>query len=99
MELKPGARLRSAVCDAEVMVIKATAGDGLTCGGLEMLAEAAAEKATGVEDQMNECVIGKRYINQDETIEVLCVKGGAGSLYYNEEELMTKDTKKLPSSD
>ena len=48
---------------------------------------------------MNGCLIGKRYINANESIEVLCVKTGEGSLYCNDEELMTKDTKKLPSSD
>jgi len=48
---------------------------------------------------MHGCLIGKRYINQEETIELLCVKSGDGSLYCNGEELMTKDTKKLPSSD
>lgn len=99
MELKAGARLKSAVCDAEVMVIKASAGDDLTCGGAAMVADAPDTRAEGVADQMNGCVIGKRYVNQDDTIEVLCVKGGDGSLYYNGEELMTKDTKKLPSSD
>ena len=48
---------------------------------------------------MNGCVIGKRYVNEAQTIEVLCIKSGDGSLYYNGDELMTKDTKKLPSSD
>jgi len=48
---------------------------------------------------MNACVIGKRYVNEGQTVEVLCVKSGDGSLYYNGDELMTKDTKKLPSSD
>lgn len=95
--LKPGIRLKSAVCDAEVMVIKAGESDNLTCGGVAM-AE-APERVDGVDDQMNECLIGKRYINQEESIEILCVKSGAGSLYYDGEELMTKDTKKLPSSD
>lgn len=95
--LKPGTRLKSAVCDAEVMVIKAGESDNLTCGGVAM--GEAPEKTDGVEDQMNECLIGKRYINQEESIEILCVKSGAGSLYYDGEELMTKDTKKLPSSD
>ena len=99
MELKTGLRLKSAVCDAEVMVIKATAGDSLTCGGAELGLEAQAEKASGNEDQMNGCVIGKRYVNGAETVELLCVKSGDGSLYYNGDELMTKDTKKLPSSD
>ena len=48
---------------------------------------------------MHGCLIGKRYVNQEESVEVLCVKSGDGSLYYDGEELMTKDTKKLPSSD
>ena len=34
--LKPGSRLKSAVCDAEVMVIKAGADDEVTCGGAVM---------------------------------------------------------------
>ncbi len=99
MELKPGLRLKSTVCDAEVMVIKATDGDALTCGGEQLLVEAQSEKTTGKPDHMNACVIGKRYVNEAQTIELLCVKGGEGSLYYNGDELMTKDTKKLPSSD
>lgn len=95
--LKPGLRLKSAVCDAEIMVIKAGDSDDLTCGG-QPLSE-APEKTAGDEDKMHGCVIGKRYVNQDESIEILCVKSGDGSLYYDGEELMTKDTKKLPSSD
>ena len=96
--LKPGSRLKSAVCDAEVMVIKAEANDEVTCGGAVMATD-VSEKGAGDEAQMHGCLIGKRYINQEETIELLCVKSGDGSLYCNGEELMTKDTKKLPSSD
>ena len=36
MMLKPGTRLKSAVCDAEVMVIKAGESDDLTCGGVAL---------------------------------------------------------------
>lgn len=95
--MKPGSRLKSGVCDAEVMIIKIGESDNLTCGGVAM-AE-SPEAAEGNPDQMHECLIGKRYVNAKETIEVLCVKSGQGSLYYDGEELMTKDTKKLPSSD
>ena len=80
------------------MVIKAQPDDTLTCGGLP-LAEDGAGDQTGDDGQMHGCLIGKRYVNQEESIEVLCVKSGEGSLYCNGEELMTKDTKKLPSSD
>lgn len=95
--LKPGTRLKSAVCDAEIMIIKASEGDDLTCGGVAM-AESPA-KAEAAADKMHGCLIGKRYVNEADTVEVLCVKSGEGSLYYNGAELMTKDTKKLPSSD
>ncbi len=99
MELKPGLRLKSAVCDAEIMVIKASDGNELTCGGEQLRTEAQDEKAAANPDHMNGCVIGKRYVNEANTVELLCVKSGDGSLYYNGDELMTKDTKKLPSSD
>jgi len=99
MELKTGLRLKSAVCDAEIMVIKSTGGDDLTCGGVPLLAEAPAEKGSGLQAHMHGCVIGKRYVNEAQSVELLCVKSGDGSLYYNGDELMTKDTKKLPSSD
>ncbi len=95
--LKPGTRLKSAVCDAEVMIIKIGESEDLTCGGQPMGENPG--KADGNPDQMHECLIGKRYVNADDSIEVLCIKSGGGSLYYNGEELMTKDTKKLPSSD
>ena len=37
--IKPGLRLKSAVCATEVMVIRAPAGEALiACGGAEMLA-------------------------------------------------------------
>jgi hypothetical protein len=95
--LKPGTRLKSAVCEAEFMIIKAADSDELTCGGIAL--DESSARIEGASDKMDGCVIGKRYINASESIEVLCVKTGEGSLYCNDEELMTKDTKKLPSSD
>jgi len=79
------------------MIIKAADSDELTCGGIAL--DESSDRVEGVSDKMDGCVIGKRYINASESIEVLCVKTGEGSLYCNDEELMTKDTKKLPSSD
>ena len=97
--LKPGARLKSAVCDAEIMVIRIAEGQDLTCGGKPMLTDTPDAKQAGDADQMHGCLVGKRYVNQEDTAEILCVKSGDGSLHVNGEELMTKDTKKLPSSD
>lgn len=98
--LKPGLKLKSAVCDAEVMIIKTAGSESLTCGGAPMLESKAA--ANGVEAdaaQMSGCQIGKRYVNGDGTLEVLCVKPGEGSLGADGEPLQVKDAKKLPSSD
>ena len=95
--LKPGTRLKSSVCDAEFMIIKAGENDELSCGGV--LLDSSEDQTQGLDEMMNGCLIGKRYVNKTESIEVLCVKTGEGSLYCNDEELMTKDTKKLPPSD
>jgi hypothetical protein len=43
--------------------------------------------------------MGKRYITADETLEVLCVKAGDGSLAVNGDLLLQKDTKQLPKTD
>ena len=97
-QLTAGSRLKSAVCDAEVMVVKAANGDvALTCGGAPM----SATRVTGTPNPelMNGCQVGKRYVNKDQSLEVLCVKAGKGSLAANGELLAMKDAKKLPSSD
>ena len=49
--LKPGLRLKSVVCEAEIMVIKATDGDDLTCGGVAMTE--SPESADANPDQMD----------------------------------------------
>ena len=102
MALKPGARLKSAVCDTQVMVVKAPAGEHqLQCGGHDMLAGAAiaAEGLTLDPTQAGETLIGKRYVNADESVELLCTKGGKGSLVFNGTALEVKQAKQLPSSD
>ena len=46
--LKAGSRLKSGVCDTQVMVIAAPAGDvALTCGGADMIEAAAKNAYTG----------------------------------------------------
>lgn len=98
--LKPGLRLKSAVCDGEAMVVKAI-DVTLTCGGAPMLANGVAADGDPQADpeHMYKCLIGKRYVNEEETLEVLCVKSGEGSFGYDGQMLMGKETKKLPSSD
>ena len=100
--LKPGLKLKSAVCDTQLIVIRAPAGDiDLRCGGAAMLAgdAAAPEGATLAPDQAGGMLVGKRYTDAEEKIELLCTKGGKGSLSVGAEALDVKQAKALPSSD
>jgi len=99
--LKVGARLKSNVCDTEVMVIScADPSLIITCGGAEVL-DATDSKSGGHIDNAHAdgTLLGKRYVNTAGKIELLCVKAGKGSLAVNGEKLSLKDAKPLPSSD
>jgi len=100
--LKLGSRHKSAVCDTQVMVIRATAEPvDLRCGGvsmIEMNAEAPAGAALDPGFAAGS-LIGKRYIDAADKIELLCTKGGKGSLSIGSEALDVKQAKALPSSD
>lgn len=99
--LKVGARLKSNVCDTEVMVISCTDPSlTITCGGAEVL-DATASKSGGEINSAHAdgTLLGKRYVNNTSKIELLCVKAGKGSLAANGERLSLKDAKPLPSSD
>ena len=96
--MKPGTKLKSAVCSTEVMVIK---GKDLVveCGGYPM-ADQVAETTVTIDPNFAEgCKVGKRYVNADGSVELLCVKAGDGSLAIGGTALTTKDAKPLPSSD
>jgi hypothetical protein len=100
--LKPGLRLKSAVCSTEVMVIRAPADEvRLSCGGVEMVAatESPAPALRLDPAHAHGSLIGKRYVDGAERYELLCTKGGAGSLSLNGLALSVKQAKALPSSD
>lgn len=100
MALKAGGKLKSTVCDTQVMVIKAPPGEHtLLCGGVEMGGAAATVSGAPAADAAGGTLIGKRYVNADESLELLCTKGGAGSLALGAEALEVKQAKQLPSSD
>ena len=66
------------------------------------MVEAGADAPAGAEVHPDHAVcvaMGKRYITADETLEVLCVKAGDGSLAVNGDLLLQKDTKQLPKTD
>lgn len=100
--IKPGLRLKSAVCSTEVMVIRAPAGEALiACGGSEMLgaSDTAPPGAALDPARAQGSLIGKRYVDAQERYELLCTKGGEGSLWLNGVALEVKQAKPLPSSD
>ncbi len=100
--LKPGTRLRSAVCAVEVMVVAAPADEvDLACGGAPMLA-IDAEPPPGAAldpDASGGTLLGKRYVNEAGDLEVLCTKPGEGALAVGGAPLSVKGAKPLPASD
>lgn len=96
--MKPGTKLKSAVCDTEVMVVRA-ADAVIECGGLPMAEDRPAERKPVNPAFAEGTRIGKRYVNAAGTVELLCVKPGQGSLSIAGETLKVKDAKPLPASD
>jgi hypothetical protein len=99
--VKAGSRWRSVTCDTEVVIVKAPAGEvELACGGAAMVPVGtdadAGTPAAGLDEGT---LIGKRYVDDDDTIEVLATKGGKGSLTVDGQRLVEKSAKPLPSSD
>ena len=96
--MKPGTKLKSTVCDTEVMVIRGTDAS-VECGGAPMSEEKPAQLGTLNPDLAGGTMMGKRYVDEAGTVELLCVKPGKGSLAINGVALQIKDAKPLPSSD
>ena len=99
-ELKVGARLRSAACTAEVVVVKAPIGPvDLRCGGHAMAEDAVAGTEALNSADAGGTVLGKRYTDDESGIELLAVKAGDGSITVDGRALTLKGVKPLPSSD
>ena len=99
--MKAGTRLRSVVCSTEIIVVRAPDENvPIECGGavMELL---GTSPPPGVPDPeyMSGTQLGKRYVNEDIGIEVLCTKAGDGSLAIAGKNLVLKQAKPLPSSD
>lgn len=101
MQLNPGQRLRSTSSEAEVIVIRAPSGEvDLTCAGAAMIPyDQGAEPAPPPLAEAPPLLIGKRYSDDETTIELLCTRAGAGPLALNSRELTVKAAKPLPASD
>lgn len=103
--LKIGGRYASAVSETQIIIVRTLPGEHvLACGGAPMLApgeQGPGEQGPGELDpaQAEETQMGKRYVNAEETFEVLCVKPGQGALSLDGQPLGAKQAKALPSSD
>lgn len=100
--LKPGARLFSAVCNGEMITVKAPADEiELTIGGVPPVASAAERdgSTSAAEGHDGGIAMGKRYVDEADTIELLCTKPGDGVPAVNGEILVLKEAKALPASD
>jgi hypothetical protein len=101
VQFRAGQQLVSAVDSTAVIIVRAPAVEcTLTCGGVAMAAPgqpaAAAEPDPSL---MGGTQIGKRYVDEADTIQVLCTKAGSGTLALDGKPLVIQAAKPLPASD
>ncbi|MFF2846267.1 hypothetical protein ACFVT5_08040 [Streptomyces sp. NPDC058001] len=100
--LRPGVQLASTVCGTRVVVVRAPAAGhpDLTCGDGPMVPATSAgpPHAPGTAPGSG-TLIGKRYVNADGTLELLCTASGSGSLRCDGVPMDLKAAKPLPASD
>ncbi len=100
MQLKPGLRLQSVVCDTQVVVVKGGGELDIRCGGAPMVPLGTeADRGPIAEEHSGGTLIGKRYADEESGVELLCTKPGAGALSIGDVPILTKEAKPLPSSD
>ena len=101
-DLKPGQRWRSAVCDTEVVVVRAPAGPvTFSIGGAGALPAGASRPAGAEPDAAlaGGTVLGKRYTDEATGLEVLCVKAGRGTVTVDGRPVTVMTPRQLPASD
>lgn len=96
---KPGVKLSSTVCKTQIMALRVPNTElEITCGGAPMQVGDPAELGAPSGDNSG-TLVGKRYVDEGETMEFLCTRGGDGSVSVNGVALGVKQAKQLPSSD
>lgn len=97
--LRPGEQLASTVCGTKVVVVRAPADAEpvLTCGGRALVPAAEAVSAASAGEPAT--LIGKRYVDGTDTVELLCTSSGSGELSCDGAPMTIKAAKALPASD
>ena len=101
MKLRVGQALASVVDTTAVIITRAPDAEvTLSCGGVDMVDKGSpAPSAEADPAQLGGSLLGKRYVDDAGTIEVLCTKGGNGTLALDGAPLAVQEAKPLPSSD
>lgn len=99
--VKVGERLACPDCPTEVVVTRAVdTAVALACSGSELVALGAARPLGGHGSSSSGAPqLGKRYVDDDAGVELLCTKPGTGELTCESRVLSLKAAKPLPSSD
>jgi hypothetical protein len=101
-DLRPGSRWRSAVCESEVLVVRAPAQPVLLCiGGAAVLAAGSDRPVGGRPDHAlaDGTLLGKRYADEVSRLELLCTRSGAGTITVAGRRATITPPKGLPASD
>jgi hypothetical protein len=100
MEIKAGTRLACPGSSVELVVVRPpSAPVSLACGGVDFVPLAGVTPDPSLAVTGDGPQIGKRYVDEDSGVEVLCSKAGPGALTCNGREMLLKDSKPLASSD
>jgi hypothetical protein len=103
MKPRVGTTLKSTTDDTTVVVVRWGGAEGdLTCGGAPMVDARGPESQTVHEAdpaQQAGTQMGKRYVHDDNGVELLCTKAGSGTVALDGTPLLLKGAAPLPSSD
>jgi hypothetical protein len=107
-DLRPGSRWRSAVCEAEVIVVRPPAAPVLLCIGGVPAQAGSAQRPAGPQrpadpaphDRLSGSTrLGSRYIDETSGLELLCTRSGAGSITVDGRPATRMAPRQLPASD
>jgi hypothetical protein len=99
VKLRPGDQLASTACTTRVVVVRvsATTEPAITCGGSPMVPAEGARPQSA--DAGAVTLIGKRYVDATDAVELLCTFSGRGELCCDGVPMTQKSAKALPASD